>query len=526
MENFSNEQIVVFSIGILLLVNSYYFFFKGQKSLGLLLLVLGTLGLGFFMAMLDPFLFHWDEQYHALVAKNMAINPLKPILIEHSLRGLNYKIWTDNHVWLHKQPLFLWQMALSIKLFGTNEIAVRLPSIIMHAIVPLFIYRIGKIAVNANVGYYGALFFAVASFPLELIAGFYPTDHNDVAFLFYVSASCWAWFEYQKSKQLHWVVLIGVFSGAAILVKWLAGLLVFAIWPAAETLAHLPKFSPWQTLRPMLLALAICCIVAIPWQVYIHTQFPEEATHEYAMMHEHFSKPIEGHGGDSWFHFDEGLKKIYGSGQAVAWLLLLGIVTLLFRANALLYAAAIGVAVVGVYGFYTLAATKMIGFPLIVAPFLFLGLGALTDGVFGFLRSYTNRIAHRVVQFAVCFAICFLVMDMHLIHQHRALVYKGQPEVYRIKKIAERKLVQVVDSALQSKPHVLFNAGLMSGGDITFLFFSNHIAFGGLPTPEDVVKAKMKYPDFPIAIIDQGQPLPDYLTTDSEIQIICAKQRP
>ena len=520
MENFSNEQIVVFSIGILLLVNSYFFFFKGQKTWGLLLLMFGTLSLGFFMAMLDPFLFHWDEQYHALVAKNMAINPLKPVLIQHSLRDLDYHIWTDNHIWLHKQPLFLWQMALSITLFGTNEIAVRLPSIIMHAIVPLFIYRMGKIAVNANVGYYGALFFAVASFPLELISGYYATDHNDVAFLFYVCASCWAWFEYQKSKQLHWVVLIGIFSGAAILVKWLAGLLVFALWPAAETLARLPKFSPWQTLRPMLLALSMCCLVAIPWQVYIHIQFPEEATHEYAMMHEHFTKAIEGHDGDMWFHLDRGLKKIYGAGQAVGWLLLIGFVTLLFRANSLLFSTAIGVAVVGVYGFYTMAATKMIGFPLIVAPFLFLGLGALTDGVFAFLRQYSAALVHRVLQFGACFAICFLLLDLHLIHQHRALAYKGQPNEYRIKKTEERKLAHYIDSILPPKPHVVFNAGLMPGGYITFLFFTNHLAFGGLLTPEDVIKAKMKYPDFPIAIIDQGQPLPSFVLHDSDILVI------
>jgi hypothetical protein len=167
-----------------------------------------------------------------------------------------------------------------------------------------------------------------------------------------------------------------------------------------------------------------------------------------------------------------------------------------------------------------MAATKMIGFPLIVAPFLFLGLGAITDSVFGFLRNYTNRLVHRIVQFSACFAVCFLVMDMHLIHQHRALVYKGQPDEYRIKKIAERKLVQVVDSTLQSKPHVLFNAGLMPGGDITFLFFSNHIAFGGLPTTEDVLKAKREFPEVPIAIINHGQALPLFVLNDPDIRVI------
>jgi hypothetical protein len=143
--------------------------------------------------------------------------------------------------------------------------------------------------------------------------------------------------------------------------------------------------------------------------------------------------------------------------------------------------------------------------------------------VFGFLRSYTNRLVHRIVQFSACFAVCFLVMDMHLIHQHRALVFKGQPNEYRISKIEERKLAHYVDSILPSKPHVLFNVGLMSGSDITFLFFTNHVAFVGFPTPEDVLKAKRDFPEVPIAIIDHGQALPLFVLNDPDIRVIHAE---
>jgi 4-amino-4-deoxy-L-arabinose transferase-like glycosyltransferase len=84
------------------------------------------------MANLDHFLILWDEQYHALVAKNMLKNPFKPTLYPVELLDYDYRNWSANYIWLHKQPLFLWQIALSLKIFGTTELAVRLPSILLH----------------------------------------------------------------------------------------------------------------------------------------------------------------------------------------------------------------------------------------------------------------------------------------------------------------------------------------------------------------------------------------------------------
>jgi 4-amino-4-deoxy-L-arabinose transferase len=57
----------------------------------------------------------------------------------------------------------------------------------------------------------------LAYYPLELVAGRYSTDHNDLSFLFYVTASIWAWFEYQHTQNKYYLVLIGLFSGCAVL---------------------------------------------------------------------------------------------------------------------------------------------------------------------------------------------------------------------------------------------------------------------------------------------------------------------
>jgi len=329
-EYFSTEQITPLIIsGIILLVSIAIF--KRQQSLSLVLLFIGTIGIGYFIVNLDHFLILWDEQYHALVAKNLSKSPLNPTLYSEPLLDFDYKNWTANHVWLHKQPLFLWQMALSIKLFGTTELAIRIPSIIMHAIIPLFIYRIGKITLNKRTAYYGALLFAVAYFPIELVAGRYSTDHNDIAFLFYITASLWAWFEYEKSQKKYWLILIGLFSGCAVLVKWLMGLLVFVIWTITKTIVDSKGRFKIKSYLPILYFGIISLIVFLPWQFYISLVFPNESSYEYSLNTAHFFHSVEGHGEDIWFYFTDGLKKIYGSGDAIPLILLCGIIFLLIK---------------------------------------------------------------------------------------------------------------------------------------------------------------------------------------------------
>src|SRR5436309_1713053 len=98
-----------------------------------------------YMATLDPFLHEWDECFHALVARNMMDNPFVPMLHKGQILPYDYHQWVSNTVWLHKQPLFLWQIALSMKLFGVSEFALRLPSIIMGSLTVPMLYQICRL---------------------------------------------------------------------------------------------------------------------------------------------------------------------------------------------------------------------------------------------------------------------------------------------------------------------------------------------------------------------------------------------
>src|SRR6476661_2530795 len=75
---------------------------KGRYNTAAVLLVFAGFCLRFFMAS-DMFLHEWDERYHALVAKNLLDNWLEPRLYREALLPYNYREWSANFVWLHKQ---------------------------------------------------------------------------------------------------------------------------------------------------------------------------------------------------------------------------------------------------------------------------------------------------------------------------------------------------------------------------------------------------------------------------------------
>ena len=275
---FSTQQLIPLIAGLALLFMSLILFqFKEDKRISIAFLLLGGFCVRLFVSLLNAHLTLWDEQFHALVAKNMMDNPFTPILYKNPLLPYDPNSWTSGHIWLHKQPLFLWQMALSMKIFVVNVFALRLPSMLMSTIIIYFIYKIGSLTSSKTTGFYGALLFALSNFALELTAGAIHTDHNDVAFLFYLVASIWAWVEYENAapqNKMRYLILIGIFSGSAVLVKWLTGFLVFSGWGLTILLSSERRKS-LRFYVDILKSFGIALLVFLPWQIYILYAFPE-----------------------------------------------------------------------------------------------------------------------------------------------------------------------------------------------------------------------------------------------------------
>jgi 4-amino-4-deoxy-L-arabinose transferase len=510
---FSETHIVLLVISSLALIASVLLFHTGRSRGALLLLFLASLGLGFFVGGLDDFLVLWDEQYHALVAKNMMSHPFKPSLYSDPILDYDYRTWTANHIWLHKQPLFLWQIALSLKIFGVNELAVRIPSIVMHAAAVVMVYRIGKISVSSATGFYGALFFAVSYYILELAAGKFATDHNDIAFLFYVTAAFWAWFEYQRSQNKYWLIAIGIFSGFAVLVKWLTGMLIYAVWLIVTASSNSANFFRMKTLRPMLISFFISLAVFIPWQLYVLHAFPDEARYEFHLNTAHFFSVIENHGGNYLFHFN-AIKNIYGSGFLVPFLLLGGLIVYCKKSPEKKYCIASVSAIIITYTFYTIAATKMTSFCIIVSPFVFLGMGALTDSAMTILtRKIKWRNAVITLKLIAVLLICFFIFDLNRIANYHTSM-KPHDNCNRDADTKQMKMINQISRHMAGNGYAVFNCDLRVNGHIAVMFYTGCVAYGFIPDQKQI--SKIKASRYKMIIVDNGI-LPDYIINDEEI---------
>lgn len=281
-----------------------FLFRYNKETPALVVLFFAAFLVRLFMAWQDPFLHMWDERVHAVVARNMMTAPFKPMLKVNPIDGYDPTCWLCSHVWLHKQPLFLWQMALSMKIFGVSEFSLRYPSVLLGSIMVVLLYQIARsVTGNRNVAVVAALLLCYSGFHLDLTSGYTGMDHNDVAFGFYVLASIWAYVRYTENNKISTALLIGLFAGGAVLTKWLTGLVVFGAWGLNILLAIRDK-STRREIVHWLLALCVCVAVFLPWQVYTFHAFPVEAAYEMKFNARHVTEVIEGHRGNNFFYID------------------------------------------------------------------------------------------------------------------------------------------------------------------------------------------------------------------------------
>lgn len=505
--HFSTSHFYFFTAGILNLAISVFFFQKNKITYSLFFLFLSGFLLSYFVGTLDNFLCICDEQYHALVAKNMIENPFKPMLFKNPLLEYDYKNWTVNHIWLHKQPLFLWQIALSIKLFGLNEIAVRLPSFIMRSLFPIFVFRIGFISLNKNVGYIAAVLASTNHFLFELSAGKFSTDHNDIAFMFYVTLSFWSLYEYYYSKRKFWIYLIGFFSGCALLTKWLIGLIVYLAW--FMVLVFESKKNTYTDIKrwyPFLKSLGITFLIFLPWQIFIFTKYTREAIYETFHASRHFTEVVEGHAGNWWYHFD-AIKDIYGSGDIIPYSLLLGFIAYIYntkREHKIIALTSVGF----VYVFFSIAATKMKAFTIIVSFFGFIFWGTLLSYFFEKISQLIkNSKLFQILFFLILIYISILSINLKNIAMYHFYWSNGyeKKQMECISKLNEMRL------PLKT---VVFNSDMSQNGHISVMFYTSYISYGFIPNKDQI--SMIKQQNYKIVVI-QKDSLPDYILKDNDI---------
>jgi 4-amino-4-deoxy-L-arabinose transferase-like glycosyltransferase len=341
------------------------FILKYKYSLLLIVILLAGLFIRFKLSQ-DDFLHKWDERYHALVSKNLLLHPLKPTLYEDAPLEFDYKQWYSNHIWLHKQPLPLWLIAGSYKLFGISEFITRLPSLMLSGLAIFLTYLLGKLLFNKKVGLLGAFFFAVNGLIIEMGAGRVATDHYDILFLVFIEIAVLFAYHNSISKNYAYAILSGLFVSFAVLTKWLPGLIVLPIHYFFLLNAGFKPIKACQQIGASALA---SILVALPWQLYILHNFPIEAKWEYYHNWLHVSTELDGQSGGFLYYLD----KIRINYSEIIYIPLSYFIYTLHKQRYKDYKLiSLAIWVLIPILFFSLVKTKMQGYILFISPALFI----------------------------------------------------------------------------------------------------------------------------------------------------------
>jgi 4-amino-4-deoxy-L-arabinose transferase-like glycosyltransferase len=374
---------------VLFCLAGFYFSWKSQAREQFITAVVLLVVCGFALRLYtssDLYLHSWDERYHALVAKNMIHHPLVPTLYDKPVIPFDHTKWYAGHVWLHKQPMPLWLMAGSMWLFGVNEIALRLPSMLMTTLGIWLTFLLGSYFYNRRTGYLAALFYAMNGLILELTGGRLPTDHVDIAFLFFVELSVVFIILYIQKQRTIFTILSGACLGCAILSKWLPALIILPVW--LFMMAESGKF-PFKTIAiQFLLLVFVTCLVFMPWQIYIYRAYPVEAAWESSFNLRHITEPLEGHD-EPFYYFLGKIMVNYGEliYLSIAWFLWTW-----FRRPGDLNKWALGLWFFIPLIFFSAIRTKMQAYLLFTSPVLFM----ITAEFWHQMAGWRNRIKYPV----------------------------------------------------------------------------------------------------------------------------------
>ena len=327
------------------------------------ILILGF-GLRMFVAT-DPFLHEWDERYHALVAKNTINGPLKPTLYINPILDYDYKNWVGNHVWVHKQPMTLWILATSMKIFGVNLFGLRFLTVLISLLAVWLTYLIGSKLYDKKVGIIAAYLHGINGLIIEQTGGRVATDHVDVLFLFFIEMAMWFIITYQGKRAWWNLMLIGASTGFAVLTKWLPALIIFPVFFAFD---YKGWFDKKTMLHAFIIGLTILAVSA-PWQIFTAIQYPLENAWEKHFNWLHITSVLDNQGGPFYYFFSK-LRIHYGEIMYLPFIWLVIRKKNWFDRKKLALLAWMMIPLL----FFSIPKTKMQGYTLFIAPAVFIVL--------------------------------------------------------------------------------------------------------------------------------------------------------
>jgi len=441
----------------------------------------------------DLFLHPCDERYHALVAKHLVEHPLRPTLYEQPLLPFDLRNWRANHVWLHKPPLALWLMAASLRVFGVNDWALRLPSVLLAALSILLTYDLGRRLFDAGTGLVAGGLHAIHGYLIALAAGRVPVDHIDCTLVAVVELG--VWLAVREGGE----VLVGLVTGLAVLTKWLPGLLIVPVWLAVVLVRERPRGIPplAKIAGRALVLLAVATAVALPWTLYTRAAFPQEAGWEAAYNAQHFTVPVEDLTGSPLFYL-QNLPHYFGG---LIYLPLAWLVWRLAKRQEVESLAPLAVWIFVPFFVFSLAATKMTAYVFTAGPALLL----VAARFWTWLAAHPKPFGGRWLRGTVLALLILLPLV--------ATVERVKPWPDYERSPAWAREIKGLPARLGPGRVVLFNLE----HPLEAMFYTSYVAYRKPPTMEQA--RFLRAAGWRVVALDRGD-LPADLRSDSGIEIL------
>jgi 4-amino-4-deoxy-L-arabinose transferase-like glycosyltransferase len=442
----------------------------------------------------DLFIHTWDERYHALVAKNLIAHPLTPTLYDHPALPYDFRDWHANHVWLHKPPLALWLGAGGMAVLGVNEIALRLPGLILSTLAVFLTFLIGRRLFDERVGLLAAAFHAVHGYLLQLPGGRVPVDHVDNVLIFFVELGIFLAVVYAQQPRRWLLPAIGAATGLAVLSKWIPGLLVYPIWIVLVWGKERPR-----AMAAHLAAMALATLVVVlPWQLHVRRAFPVDAAWNDAYNLRHFTEPIDGLGGSPLFHLEQ-MPRYFGELIYVPIAFFLAALALRREPRRLAPVAAWWLLP---YFIFSLAATKMNAYVMIAAPAV-----CLIQAYFWLWLQAQQpaRWPARWLRWALLLLLLVLPLRYGV---ERLKLWPGYD-----RNPAWARTLRALPARVGAGPVVLFNLDR----PLEAMFYTPYTAYAGVPQPALV--RRLQSAGWRVAVFDDGR-LPAALVALPGIELL------
>ncbi|HVT60867.1 MAG TPA: glycosyltransferase family 39 protein [Thermoanaerobaculia bacterium] len=434
----------------------------------------------------DLYLHAWDERYHALVAKNLMAHPLTPTLYERPALPYDFRDWHANHVWLHKPPLALWLGAGGMALLGVNEIALRLPGLLLSTLAVLLTFLIGSRLFDPRLGLLAAAFHAVNGYLLQLPGGRVPVDHIDNVLIFCVELGIFLAVVYAQRPRFWLLAAIGAAAGLAVLAKWLPGLLVYPVWVVLVWRREKPR-AMLAHLAAMALATAA---VVLPWQLHIRHAFARDAAWNDAYNLRHFTEPIDGLGGSPLFHLEQ-MPRYFGELIYIPLAFFLAALALRREPRRL---APVAAWLFLPYLIFSLAATKMGAYVMAAAPAV-----CLVEAWF-WLRLLAWQPAARPARWLRCLrCLRWSLLALLLLLPLRYGVERLKLRPSYDRDPAWARTLRTLPRRVGAGPVVLFNLDR----PVEAMFYTPYTAYEGLPQP--AVAQRLLREGWRVVVFDDGK---------------------